>query len=181
MLQACPCSNIKAKPHISSRLTIWKKNHGSLSQMLSRSGFWWNDSSYTLNVQSDDVWNNYVKLKTDNSARTVRHKSWPLYKDWCEIFGKDRATGANVEAFVDVAEELNNADLGKEKEIGGDYVPIFQDSPSHDEAQSMFVCRGGSSASQKSKSSRKKKIIDDDYDSFMPTFAAFSDKFDARL
>ncbi|KAG8375075.1 hypothetical protein BUALT_Bualt10G0062500 [Buddleja alternifolia] len=147
MLQACPGSNIRAEPHISSSLTVWKKNHGSLSQMLSRSGFGWNDSSHALNIQSED---------TDNDARTMRHKSWPLYKDWCEIFGKDRATGENGEAF---AEELNNADL----------------------AQSMSECCGGSSASQKSKSSRKRKTTDDDYDSFMPTLAAFCDKFDARL
>ncbi|KAG8367204.1 hypothetical protein BUALT_Bualt16G0048300 [Buddleja alternifolia] len=30
------------------------------------------------------------ELVTDSNARTMRHKSWPLYKDWCEVFGKDR-------------------------------------------------------------------------------------------
>ncbi|KAL8486995.1 hypothetical protein ACS0TY_023624 [Phlomoides rotata] len=35
-------------------------------------------------------WKNF---KRDLNARHMRHKSWPLYADWCEIFGQSRATG----------------------------------------------------------------------------------------
>ncbi|KAG8367205.1 hypothetical protein BUALT_Bualt16G0048400 [Buddleja alternifolia] len=27
--------------------------------------------------------------QTDINARTMRYKSWLLYNDWCEVFGKD--------------------------------------------------------------------------------------------
>ncbi|GFP96662.1 hypothetical protein PHJA_001810300 [Phtheirospermum japonicum] len=36
----------------------------------------------------------------------MRFKSWPLYGDWCDIFGKDRATGENAQRFADAVDEL---------------------------------------------------------------------------
>ncbi|GFP87212.1 hypothetical protein PHJA_000864900 [Phtheirospermum japonicum] len=36
----------------------------------------------------------------------MRFKSWPLYGDWCEIFGKDRATSENTQGFADVVNEV---------------------------------------------------------------------------
>ncbi|KAL8506561.1 hypothetical protein ACS0TY_017450 [Phlomoides rotata] len=38
-------------------------------------------------------WKTENGFKTeDPNARHMRHKSWPLYADWCEIFGQSRAT-----------------------------------------------------------------------------------------
>ncbi|KAG6415758.1 hypothetical protein SASPL_123173 [Salvia splendens] len=34
-------------------------------------------------------------LLLDNNARYMRFKSWPLFDEWKEIFGKDRATGSS--------------------------------------------------------------------------------------
>ncbi|KAL8482104.1 hypothetical protein ACS0TY_028308 [Phlomoides rotata] len=31
-------------------------------------------------------------IQKDPNARMMRSKSWPLYDDWCEIFGQSRAT-----------------------------------------------------------------------------------------
>ncbi|KAG8368384.1 hypothetical protein BUALT_Bualt15G0039900 [Buddleja alternifolia] len=87
MIQAIPGTDIRAEPDINSKVHVWKKHHSSLATMLTRSGFGWNDTSNTIIVDDDQVWDNYVK--TDINARTMRYKSWPLYNDWCEVFGKD--------------------------------------------------------------------------------------------
>ncbi|KAG8367418.1 hypothetical protein BUALT_Bualt16G0069800 [Buddleja alternifolia] len=142
MLQAFPGINIRADPHINSKIHVWKKNHASIATMLSRSGFGWNDASSTLDVESDEFWDNYVKR--DNWACTMRHKSWPLYKDWCQIFGKDRVTSENAEAFADVVQDLLHKDNGKE-DAGGDYVPIFPPTKNEEGDLPTLICRGASS------------------------------------
>ncbi|KAG8368383.1 hypothetical protein BUALT_Bualt15G0039800 [Buddleja alternifolia] len=186
MLQAIPGTDLRAEPHINSRIHVWKKNHSSIATMLTRSGFGWNDTSNTIIVDSDQVWDNFVK--TDSNARTMRHKSWPLYKDWCEVFGKDRATGENAEAFEDVARELRNntkgKDNGKEKEVRGNQVPNFNPTEDFDEAHSMSDCHGENSVSGKNKSTGKRKTIDDSdhyMQMYMNMMGSFCDRTDSRL
>lgn len=53
-------------------------------------------STYEFDLSTDQL---------DPNARLMRHKSWPYYEDWKEIFGKDRATGENAE---DIAEAWND-------------------------------------------------------------------------
>ncbi|KAG8373656.1 hypothetical protein BUALT_Bualt11G0046900 [Buddleja alternifolia] len=81
--------------------------------MLSRSGFGFNSTTNMITVNSQEVWDNYIK--TDSNARTMRFKSWPLYDDWVEIFGKDRATGEAVEGFADVVQQLLNKNVNNEQ------------------------------------------------------------------
>ena len=38
-------------------------------------------------------------MQIDARAKGLRYKTFPFYKDWCEIFGKDRATGENAVDF----------------------------------------------------------------------------------
>ncbi|KAL8462511.1 hypothetical protein ACS0TY_033516 [Phlomoides rotata] len=38
-------------------------------------------------------WKTENGFKVDPNARLMRSKSWPIYDDWCEIFGNSRATG----------------------------------------------------------------------------------------
>ncbi|KAL8513994.1 hypothetical protein ACS0TY_013200 [Phlomoides rotata] len=38
--------------------------------------------------------------RKDPNARHMRHKSWPLYADWCEIFGQSRATGYSAQSHL---------------------------------------------------------------------------------
>ncbi|XP_012839280.1 PREDICTED: uncharacterized protein LOC105959686 [Erythranthe guttata] len=120
MLSAFSGTDIRADPHINSKIHVWKKTYGSLSTMMTRSGFGWWDATNTIDVESDDVWDTYVKTYTN--ARTMRHKSFPFYKDWLEIFGKDRATGENAEDFVDMVQTMGDK-VGIDNEGGGDYVP----------------------------------------------------------
>ncbi|KAG8390995.1 hypothetical protein BUALT_Bualt01G0142000 [Buddleja alternifolia] len=65
MIQAFPGTNIRAEPHINSRITVWRKNYATISTMQSRSGFGWNDTTNMITVDSEESWNNFVK--TDNN------------------------------------------------------------------------------------------------------------------
>lgn len=69
--QHFPNTDIKADPHIASKIHVWKKNYGTLATMLTRSGFGWNDTTHIIEVVDDQVWADYVK---------VGHPHWhPLF------------------------------------------------------------------------------------------------------
>ncbi|KAL2230665.1 UNVERIFIED_CONTAM: hypothetical protein Sindi_1660900 [Sesamum indicum] len=104
-------SNIKAEPHITSKLHVWKKNYSTLTTMLTRSGFGWDDSRNMVMVEDDSVWDDYVKM--DPFAKGMRHKTWPFFPSWREIFGRDRAIG---EQSADPFKEAND---DRDEEIGG--------------------------------------------------------------
>lgn len=61
ILKQFPSCDLKEEPHIHSKVHVWKKQYGSLSTMLTRSGFGWNNTSYTIDVPDDNVWNHFVK------------------------------------------------------------------------------------------------------------------------
>lgn len=44
-------------------------------------------------------------FQVEPSARNMRYKSWPYYKDWEVIFGKDRAQGDTSQVWQNVVEE----------------------------------------------------------------------------
>ncbi|KAL8483598.1 hypothetical protein ACS0TY_026326 [Phlomoides rotata] len=75
MKQVFPNTDIKPEPHITSHITLWKKNFHSLFEILKHT-----------DVGLDST----TKMK-DLKALLMRHKSCPLYDDWCEIFGYSRA------------------------------------------------------------------------------------------
>ncbi|KAG8383515.1 hypothetical protein BUALT_Bualt04G0021500 [Buddleja alternifolia] len=104
-------------------------------------------------------------LKIRNGARTMRNKSWTHFKHWIEIYGKDRATGENVQAFPDAVQDLLNRNNEKENENGGEHVPTFHHNE-YTETSPMSSTRGDSNASG-SKSSRKRKSIDASDDAFI--------------
>lgn len=49
------------------------------------------------------MWALLLCIQTDAHARNMRFKSWPYYKDWVIIFGKDRATGESAKGHVEHA------------------------------------------------------------------------------
>ncbi|KAK6147539.1 hypothetical protein DH2020_018451 [Rehmannia glutinosa] len=63
------------------------------------------DREYVNQVESspglDQLEGRACNVNTDGNAKIMRYKSWSYYKDWCDIFGKDRATGHSAEGFVD--------------------------------------------------------------------------------
>ncbi|KAL8523756.1 hypothetical protein ACS0TY_013647 [Phlomoides rotata] len=88
--QVFPNTDLKPEPHINSRITVWKRNYHSLFEILKNTGVGL-DSTTKMIEATDEQWDAFMKV--DPNARLMRSKSWPLYDDWCEIFGNSRATG----------------------------------------------------------------------------------------
>lgn len=61
MVKAFPGTDIRAIPHINSKIHVWKKNYSSLLSMLSRSGIGWNDTTKMIEA-NDEAWDAYVKV-----------------------------------------------------------------------------------------------------------------------
>ncbi|KAH6793594.1 hypothetical protein C2S52_004071 [Perilla frutescens var. hirtella] len=115
MAKAFPGTDIRATPHICSKIHVWKRDYGTILSILTgRTGVGWNDSTKMIDA-NDDIWD--AAIKVDKNARVMRYKSWPYYHDWCEIFGKDRATGEQAEDVMDAVNELFSATKNKEKEV----------------------------------------------------------------
>ncbi|KAL0328338.1 UNVERIFIED_CONTAM: hypothetical protein Scaly_2266400 [Sesamum calycinum] len=124
MCKQLPNTDIRAEPHINSKIHVWKKHYGTLMCMMGKSGFGWDDSRSMITVDSQDVWDEYCKI--DASAKTMRYKSWPFFPAWREIFGKDRAIG---EVIVEAHPKGNEADTVADTETHGYYVPTAEWCP----------------------------------------------------
>ncbi|KAL8504109.1 hypothetical protein ACS0TY_022732 [Phlomoides rotata] len=101
LLKKIPGTDLRANPHITSRITMWKKFHGSLQTMLRQ----FTNIGFLL----------IFICKADPNASNMRYKPWPLYDDWNEIFGTDRANGRAAEDIIDVVTGIRNEsvpDLG---------------------------------------------------------------------
>ncbi|KAH0661191.1 hypothetical protein KY284_026122 [Solanum tuberosum] len=94
----CECHpdiGLKGKPHVNSKLKSWKRSYASLCLLKGRSGLKFQYSDGTIIIDDPKEWDKF--LKDDPGASTMNNKKWPLFADWEEIFGKDRATGKHVE------------------------------------------------------------------------------------
>ncbi|KAL8508638.1 hypothetical protein ACS0TY_019038 [Phlomoides rotata] len=99
-----PQTDLVRDPHITSKLTAWKKTYSTLvTAMNLTTGIGFNTTTSTLDV-SDEQWESIVQK--DPTMANLRFKEWPMYPEWVDIFGKDRATG---EAAEDVREMANVA------------------------------------------------------------------------
>ncbi|KAL8496386.1 hypothetical protein ACS0TY_020192 [Phlomoides rotata] len=99
-----PGTDILANPHINSKIHVWKKDYGSLFDVLSKSGIGWNCSTHTLDILDEGVWE--AQKKADPHIKGMRFKSWLYYLQWQEIFGKDRATGENAIDYMDFVNDF---------------------------------------------------------------------------
>ncbi|KAK4397735.1 hypothetical protein Sango_1249000 [Sesamum angolense] len=102
----------------------WKCDNGvspgtyeSLSGMMGRSGFGWNETTHMI-VVSNDVFESY--LKVDPKVKTMHFKSFPYYQIWCEVFGKDRATGQHDVDFENASNNVSEERVPVSPEY---YVP----------------------------------------------------------
>ncbi|KAL8554756.1 hypothetical protein ACS0TY_002812 [Phlomoides rotata] len=95
---------IIANPHINSKIYVWKKEYGALSDLLSKSGIGWNSTTSMIEVEDEAVW--------DGCRR------------WIEIFGMDRATGEHVVDPIDLVNELYRNVMEQEGETGEKNVPL---------------------------------------------------------
>ncbi|KAL8493503.1 hypothetical protein ACS0TY_024643 [Phlomoides rotata] len=106
MSKKIPGTDLLANPHITSRITIWKKFHCSLQTMLNgNSGIGFNPTTWLLDCHND-YWARIVMV--DPNAANMCYKSWPLYEDWNEIFGTDRANGRAAKDVLDAVTGMCN-------------------------------------------------------------------------
>ncbi|GER28907.1 disease resistance protein [Striga asiatica] len=180
MMKAFPDTDIKAEPHINSKIHVWKKHHGSLASMLRVDGISWDDSKKMIDAR-EDAWNSYVKI--DTNARTMRAKSWPFYPDWCEIFGKDRIIRENN--AVDFVHEIETPNKGKEKEAEAVAAAAAVEACCiFDEENEMSVCQpesGGGAHTKKKRKAPAAAASECSSDPFVEAINVFCDKLDARF
>ncbi|KAL8556857.1 hypothetical protein ACS0TY_004363 [Phlomoides rotata] len=119
-------TDIVANPHINSKIHVWKKDYGALSDLLSKSGIGWNSTNSMIEIEDEGVWESC--RRADPGVKGLRYKTWPYYPQWIEIFGKDMTTGENDVDPIDLVNELYHNGLDKEEEIGKTYAPITPDT-----------------------------------------------------
>ncbi|KAL8512585.1 hypothetical protein ACS0TY_018903 [Phlomoides rotata] len=100
-------TDIVVNPHINSKLHVWKNDYGALSDLLSKSGIGWNSITSTFDI---------IDEYADPHVKTMRHKPWPYYENWLDIFGKDGATGKNAADPMDLVDSFLRDALEKEGE-----------------------------------------------------------------
>ncbi|XP_074343367.1 uncharacterized protein LOC141682573 [Apium graveolens] len=105
MIKLIPCTDLREKPHIESKIKTWKKLRGSVFIALATSGIAWNDSNKMLSIDDEDVWTQMCKR--DSELAKLRNKPVEWYDDWQNFFGKDRATGEHAEAPADIIENMD--------------------------------------------------------------------------
>ncbi|GFS37804.1 hypothetical protein Acr_00g0054040 [Actinidia rufa] len=110
---AFPGTDLRANPHIESKIKMWRRQYNLLQDMLKTSGFGYaNYVEKMILVDSDDVWDNYVRREKD--VKGMRNKTFPYYEAWLVLFGKDRATGDLAEGPANSVAAIETEQASKE-------------------------------------------------------------------
>ncbi|KAL8485442.1 hypothetical protein ACS0TY_027660 [Phlomoides rotata] len=104
MRKIIPTTDLVDNPHINSKIHVWKKEYGVVSDLLSKSGIGWNSTTSMIEIQDEGMWESC--------------------KRWIEIFGKDTATGENAVDPIDLINELYRTGMDQEGDTGDKYVPL---------------------------------------------------------
>lgn len=75
-------TDIVANPHINSKIHVWKKEYGTLFDLLSKSGIGWNSTTNSLDIQDEVVWEiqKKVTLYLSPFSTTKKKKKEELIK-----------------------------------------------------------------------------------------------------
>ncbi|KAL8512431.1 hypothetical protein ACS0TY_018780 [Phlomoides rotata] len=157
MRKMLPGTDILATPHINSKIHVWKKEYGVISDLLSKSGMGWNSTT--------------SMIEADPHLKSVRYKSWPYYTQWLEIFGKDRATGENAVDPLDLFQELLRVDLEQEGDSGEKNVPRFKDKVN--EIDDNSICKPYNSGMRNGSKGKKRKSGDVDLSKLVDSLGDF--------
>ncbi|XP_062076318.1 uncharacterized protein LOC133781365 [Humulus lupulus] len=147
-----PTCGLKANPHIESKLKVWKKQYNLVYDMLSKSGFHWNDVKKCVEVDSDEVWQSYVQHH--KGVHGWRGRYFPLYEKLLNIYG-DHATPP------DMVEKTNQ-----------NHIPGDTDR----EEESPFSANQTSSTNSAVSSRRKRKTPSDNISESLVKLAESIDK-----
>ncbi|XP_076905734.1 uncharacterized protein At2g29880-like [Bidens hawaiensis] len=108
-----PGCNLKATPHIESRLKTLKKHCDAITNMKDAFGIEWRSADCTVVCADDDVWDDWIKGHPD--AKGLRNKPFPHYDDLRLIFGKHRGNHK-------IVGDASDADRAAETYETSDYV-----------------------------------------------------------
>ncbi|KAG8371456.1 hypothetical protein BUALT_Bualt13G0089400 [Buddleja alternifolia] len=136
MMKVFPGTDIRSSPHINSKMHIWKKHFGMVYALLGSSGIGWNETTKMLEG-SDEHWEK--SIKDDPSCKLLRHKPWPHYNHWLEIFGKDRANGGEDEDCGDAANAVNQEQTQTEHQDSPDFEGVNGYTPMLDEHEATSI------------------------------------------
>ncbi|KAL8468204.1 hypothetical protein ACS0TY_031439 [Phlomoides rotata] len=68
MKKLLPGTDLVENPHINSKIHVWKKEYGSLFDLLSKSGICWNCTTNTIDVIDEEAWE--TQKKADPHVKT---------------------------------------------------------------------------------------------------------------
>ncbi|XP_034686564.1 uncharacterized protein LOC117915103 [Vitis riparia] len=111
-----PGSNLKASPHIDSRLKVFKKHCCAIADMKGAAGIHWDNEDHMVLCDNDDVWQQWVE--SHPYAKGLRNKPFPYYDDLCIIFGKNETNGKGVEMATGGAKALGHKVANNDEENG---------------------------------------------------------------
>ncbi|KAG8386550.1 hypothetical protein BUALT_Bualt03G0160000 [Buddleja alternifolia] len=136
MMKVFPVTDIWSSPHINSKMHAWKKHFGMVYALLGSSGIGWNETTKMLEG-SNEHWEKAIK--DDPSCKMLRHKPWPHYNHWLEIFGKDRANGGGAEDCGDAATAVNQEQTQTEHQASPDFEGVSGYTPTSDEHEATSI------------------------------------------
>ncbi|KAL8491651.1 hypothetical protein ACS0TY_023299 [Phlomoides rotata] len=162
-------TDIVATPHINSKIHVWKKEYGTLSDMLSKSGIGWNSTTSMIEVEDESIWEGC--RRADPNLKCFWYKTWPYYTQWTEIFRKDRATGENAVDSINLVNEIGRNEVEDEGETGDWYVPLSPEG--FPDLEDNNICKPKGSIGKTSSKGKKRKSVDVDLSNLVDTLGDF--------
>ncbi|KAJ8441240.1 hypothetical protein Cgig2_033964 [Carnegiea gigantea] len=130
-----PEANLKAQPHVHSRLRHFKGIYNVVHDMVVGSAHVDLDGTQKQNqVAEKEVWKAYVK--NHPRANDWRGKPCPYYEDLCIIFGKNRASGKDAQGPEEMEDEVNEEGENEESSKKDEPESSYTQEPSEVEASS---------------------------------------------
>ncbi|KAL8528591.1 hypothetical protein ACS0TY_006144 [Phlomoides rotata] len=164
MERILPMMDIVANLNINSKIHVWKKEYGTLSDLLSKSGIGWNSTTSMIDIEDESVWEGC--RRADPSLKGVRYKTWPYYPPWIEIFSKDRATGENT---VDPTNLFNKGEY--EGQTCEKYVPLTPNDLQ--DLEDNIICKPNLLVEKSTSKGKKIKSVDADLSMLVDSLGEF--------
>ncbi|ESR33672.1 hypothetical protein CICLE_v10006825mg [Citrus x clementina] len=171
---------LKASPHTESRVKYFKLKHNAVADMLALSGFGW-DSEKSMIVCDKSVYDEYVKKRKDASGLFL--KPFPHYYTLSEIFGRDRANGANAGNADDDEEEVRHEDnfnftLGNDS-THETFMENILDDMSHTPQSHAHANENESIPSNSSHPKKKRRTKDKTFENMSSNMGAMAESISA--
>ncbi|KAL8458290.1 hypothetical protein ACS0TY_035967 [Phlomoides rotata] len=167
--KAFPGTDLQATPHITSKITTWRKHYSSIvSAKRLSTGVGFNTTTNQLEC-TDDLWDAIVKK--DPTMKLLRHKEWPYFVDWIDIFGKYRATGETAEEVPKAIGEMdgpnvNNPNVNNTQESNDANEPGINKNPTQaqEEQEENSASRKGKGVPRSRSANKKRRFVSDQSD-----------------